>query len=154
MSLREHFSDCMCPKCMCKKKVLASGGMGTVLISAVLEGWTVESLWERPQQLQWLFAGYWTELSPPPCYPCFLPCFPPSSPVLVQVSGIAKEALCGTHPDSPSWQRPLCWEMHERVAGKLAAWQVVPLGNHSVRADCSQFPVSGQWSHKGRSWGV
>lgn len=38
MSLREHFSDCMCPECMCKKKVLASGGMGTVLISAVLEG--------------------------------------------------------------------------------------------------------------------
>lgn len=38
----------------------------------------------------------------------FSPPFFPSSPVLVQVSGIAKEALCGTHPDLPSWQQPLC----------------------------------------------
>lgn len=85
--------------------------MGRVLISAVLEAQTVESLWKRPQQLQWLFAGYLTELSLPPCT---LPAIPvplslsfSSTPVLVQVSGAAKEALGGIHPDSPSWQQSL-----------------------------------------------
>lgn len=43
---------------MYSRKVLASGGMGTVLISAALEAGTVESLWKSPQQLQWMFAGY------------------------------------------------------------------------------------------------
>lgn len=83
--------------------------MGRVLISAVLEAQTVESLWKRPQQLQWLFAGYFTELSLPPCT---LPAIPvslsfSSTPVLVQVSGAAKEALGGIYPDSPSWQQPV-----------------------------------------------
>lgn len=140
----------------CVRKVLARRGMGTVLISAVLEAGTVESLWKRPQQLRWLFPGYLTELSLPPCT---LPPIPvslsfASIPVLVQVSGAAKEALGGTHPDSPCWQQPLCWGMYERVSGKLIAWQVVRQGNHSVGADCSQFPVSGRWSHKGSSPGT
>lgn len=46
--------------CMYVRKVLARRGMGRVLISAVLEAGTVESLWKSPQQLQWLFAGYLT----------------------------------------------------------------------------------------------
>lgn len=130
--------------------------MDTVLISVLLEAWTEESLWKRPQQLQWLCAGYFTEPSLPPRtrpdIPVSLSFF--FTPLLVQVSGAAKEVLGGTHPDSPSWQRSPCWGMYEMVAGKRVAWQVVPLGNHSVRADCSQFPVSGRWSHKGSIWGT
>lgn len=40
---RQHVCECMCP-CAHAGKVLVRGGMGTVLISAVLPG-TEESLW-------------------------------------------------------------------------------------------------------------
>lgn len=43
--------------CMYSRKILARGGMDTVLISAALAAGTVESLWKSPRQLQWLFAG-------------------------------------------------------------------------------------------------
>lgn len=135
---------------------LARGGMGTVLISAALEAGTVEWLWKNPQQLQGLFAGYWTYLPLPSCSLPAIPVSPffSSTPVLVQVFGAAMEALGGTHPDWPSWQHTIRWGMYESVAGELSAWQVVPLGNHSVRPGCSQFPVSGRWAHKGSSRGT
>lgn len=96
----------VCIDSMYVRKVLARKETGTVLISVIPEAGTVESLWKSPQQLLWLFAGYLTQLWTLPSIPVSLSFS--STPLLVQVSGAAKEALGGTHPDSPSWQRPLC----------------------------------------------